>query len=41
MAKRNADRNFEKFSPVGGEIAQALRGDMLNLSSINELVTGL
>lgn len=41
MPKRNADRIFEKFSLVGGEIAQAVRGAMLNLGSINELVTGL
>jgi hypothetical protein len=41
MAKRNADRMFEKVSPAGGEIAHAVRGAVLNLSSINELVTGL
>jgi hypothetical protein len=41
MAKRNADRMFEKFRPVGGEITHAVRGAVLNPGSINELVTGL
>jgi hypothetical protein len=32
---------FEKFSPVGGEIAPAVQGAMLKLSLIDDLVTGL
>jgi hypothetical protein len=41
MAKRNADRRFERFSAVGVEIAQATRRAMLNLSLINDVVTRL
>jgi hypothetical protein len=38
MAKKNADRMFERFPPVSGADG---RTAMLNLSLFNDMVTGL
>ena len=49
MAKKNADRMFERFSPVSGEVStgrtavlkQTGGAAMLNLSFINDVVAEL